>query len=146
MDIDPTQPVDDQTGKFVIVCAINAGDKRPYPLVVDPTTGELRVNAEFTGDVIVDIDLPEAIDPSLAITLPDTNQHQLATKALKNGLTIKADEDNVGEVWIGKSSVAVGSDGIPLGAGESMPVFVDNADAVYYIGGSTGDTFYVVGG
>ena len=48
MEIDPTVTVEDQTGKFVILCAIHAADKKPYPLVVNKTTGELRVNAEFT--------------------------------------------------------------------------------------------------
>lgn len=146
MEIDPTVSVEDQTGKFMIICAINAGDKKPYPLVIDKATGELLVNAEFTGDVIVDIDLPEAIDPSIAIVIPDLLKHQLASKALKAGLRITADRDNTGQVWIGSSSVAVGSGGEPLDAGESIPIVVEDADKVYYIADTATDIIYVTGG
>jgi len=55
MFIDPTLTVEDSAQKLFIACAINAADGKPYPLVVDPTTGELRVNAEFTGEVKVEL-------------------------------------------------------------------------------------------
>ena len=144
MDIDPTKTIEEQTGKFVIVAAINAADNKPYPLVVDPTTGELRVNAEFTGDVIVDIDLPEAIDPSATLTLSGSQQ-QLAAKALKAGLVLKALSSNGNSIWVGGSSVAVGSDGLELEPGESVPIVVEDADQVYYIGTAT-DKLCVIGG
>lgn len=144
MDIDPTKTIEKQTGKFVIVAAINAADNKPYPLVVDPTTGELRVNAEFTGDVIVDIDLPEAVDPSLTLSLSGSQQ-QLAAKALKSGLTLKALSSNTDSIWVGGSGVAVGSNGIELEPGESVPIVVENADQVYYIG-TAADKLCVIGG
>ena len=56
MDIDPTQTVEKQTGKFVIACAIDPITKKPYPIVINPVTGELLVNAKFTGSIAVDLD------------------------------------------------------------------------------------------
>jgi hypothetical protein len=43
MDIDPTQPIDKEAQKFVILCGINPVDGKSYPLTINPTTGELKV-------------------------------------------------------------------------------------------------------
>jgi len=144
MDIDPTKSVEEQTGKFVIVCAINAGDNKPYPLVVDPTTGELRVNAEFTGDVYVDIDKADKFETYGKIDI-DGNEQQLSAQALKTGIVVKADSDNDGVIWIGDTGVDL-DDGLPLEAGESLAFAIDNADKVYLKGDNVGDKLFYIGG
>ena len=144
MEIDPTETVEEQTGKFVIICAINAADKKPYPLVVDKTTGELRVNAEFTGDVIVDIDKADKFETHGKIDI-DGNEQQLPAQVLKTGIVLKADSDNVGVVWIGDTGV-VADDGMPLEAGESLPFALDNSDKVYLKGTNVGDKLFYIGG
>jgi len=53
MYIDPTLTVETQTGKLVVMCAINSSDNKPYALVVKPTTGELMVNAKYSMKTIV---------------------------------------------------------------------------------------------
>lgn len=65
MNIDPTVTTEDKSQKLVIACAINATDGKPYPLVIDPTTGELRVNAEFTGQIAVALDATSLTPPDL---------------------------------------------------------------------------------
>lgn len=45
MDIDPTQPVEKEARKMVILCGINPADGKPYPLTINPTTGELKVGS-----------------------------------------------------------------------------------------------------
>lgn len=144
MEIDPTVTVEDQTGDFVILCAINAADKKPYPLVIDKTTGELRVSAEFTGDVIVDIDKADKVELHGEIVI-DGNEQQLPTKALKTGVLIKAASTNTGIVWVGGDEVDV-DDGMPLEAGESFSFEVDNANAIYLLGDTVGDKLYYFGG
>lgn len=139
----PDDPVDDQAQKFIILAAVKKADGRPYPLRQN-AAGELVVDAEFTGDVIVDIDLPEAVDPSDTLAL-DGSQQQLAAKALKSGLTLKALSSNADSIWVGGSTVAVGSNGMELEPGESVPIVVEDADQVYYIGTAT-DKLCVIGG
>jgi hypothetical protein len=65
MEVDPTQPQDDQGQQFVIAHFIDPSTKRPYPLVGDRTTGELRVNAEFTGEIAVALVGSSATPPDL---------------------------------------------------------------------------------
>lgn len=143
MDIDPTQTVETQTGKFVIVCAIDPATKKPYPLVLDPTTGELRVNAEFTGDVVVDIDLPDVLSGK-TITLTG-GIDQLPVFACKAGVNVLADDSNVGsEVWIGGSDVAIGN-GYKLSTGEDISIATQNLSHVYAIGAAGDEIHYFVG-
>ena len=144
MDIDPTKTVEEETGKLVIACAINAADNKPYPLVIDPTTGELLVNAEFTGDVIVDIDLPDDLEYFDSITLPDALSHALPAQALKDGVILKAESGNTGNITIGGTTVS-GTKGMPLEPGESVKIRVDNGSDIYYIG-TLADKLHYVGG
>lgn len=131
----PDDPIDDQAQKFVILTAIKKADGKPYPVRLNPD-----------GGLTVEYDLPSTISPSLDIVIPDTLQHQLPDVALKAGLKLIADEDNVGTIWIGASLVGSGSDGGPLYPGESMTMAVDNAEAVYYIADNATDILYVLGG
>ena len=69
---------------------------------------------------------------------------QLPALATKAGLTIEADEDNVDDVWVGGSDVAV-NNGFRLSPGESVPVVSDNQDTVYVIGTATEKVHYLSG-
>jgi len=143
MDIDPTKTVEKQTGKFVIIAAINPADNKPYSLVVDPTTGELRVNAEFTGDVVVDIDLPDVLSGK-TLTLTG-GIDQLPAVACKAGANIQADGGNVAsEVWLGGNDVAI-NNGYPLPSGEDIPISTQNLNLVYVIGTLGDKIHYFVG-
>ena len=142
MDIDPTQPCDDQGGQFVILAAIDPSTKRPYPLVLNKATGELRVNAEFTGDVVVDIDLPDSISGK-TITLTG-GLDQLPDVACKAGANLSSDDGNAGVMWIGGNDVAV-NNGFKLPIGEDVPVACQNLNLLY-VRGTLGDKLhYLVG-
>ena len=52
MDIDPKLTVEKQTGKFVIVSAIDESTKKPFALVINKDTGELRVSAVMVSKTI----------------------------------------------------------------------------------------------
>ena len=142
MNIDPTVPCDDQTGDFVILAAINAADNRPYPLVVNPITGELRVNAEFTGDVIVDIDLPESTNGKTLVLTGGADR--LPDVALKSGLVIESDEDNANDLRVGGSDVTIAF-GFRLSPGESVPIVTENQNTVYVFGVVGDEVHYLSG-
>lgn len=131
-EINPDDAIDDQAGEVIILAAVRASDKHVYPLKMTDS-----------GDVSVDIDLPDAVDPSTSLTLSGSRQ-QLATKVLKAGLILKADKDNTDDVWIGGPAVAV-DDGLPLEPGESFPFSIENANLMYYIG-TASDILHVIGG
>lgn len=65
-----------------------------------------------------------------------------------HGVLIRAHKDNTGTVYIGKSDVTAGSadatDGMPLQAGESLTLNVDNANKVYAIGSAAGQKLFWV--
>lgn len=143
MEIDPTKTVEDQARKLIIICGIDASTKKPFPLVVNPTTGELRVNAEFTGDVVVDLDLPDAITGK-TVSLTGGVADQLPNVALKAGLSVQADDGNTADVWVGGSDVAV-NNGYKLSPGESVPMAAQNANLVYVIGTTADKVHYIAG-
>ena len=132
MNIDPTATIEDKTGKFVIICAINPADNKPYTLTINPTNGELKVG----------VGLPISTNgKSLTLT---GGIDQLPALALKSGLVIEADEDNANDVWVGGSAVAV-NDGFRLSPGESVPVATENQNTVYVIGTVTQKVHYLSG-
>ena len=69
MEIDPSEPCDKHTGQFVILAAIDETEKRPYPLVIDKDSGELRVNADFSGDVNVSGEIVDGVDNNIKATV-----------------------------------------------------------------------------
>lgn len=127
---DPDEPVDDQAQKFVILCAVKKADGRPYPLRQN-ASGELVTTVEFTGDVIVDIDLPESTNGK-TLTLTG-GADRLPDVALKAGLVIENDEDNANDVRVGGSDVAIAF-GFRLSPGESVPIVTENQNTVYVFG------------
>lgn len=140
---DPTQAIDDQAQDFVILCAVDPITKNVFPCTINPVTGEINVNAEFTGDVVVDIDKAEKIEISNTLTL-DGSIQQLAAQALKSEIVLKADPGNVATLWIGDLAVGV-DDGLPLEPGESVSFPVDNSDGVY-TKGTVADKLHYMGG
>lgn len=77
-----------------------------------------------------------------------TNAAQMTTTsfAAKAGVSIKADSNNSGRVFIGNSDVTAGTnddtDGIPLDAGESIEIEVNNPNLLYVIADSDNHKVY----
>jgi hypothetical protein len=90
----------------------------------------------------------------MATDLEVAKTHQLTTitaevletpgTTLKAGITVKTDDDNAGDIWVGRSDVAV-NNGMRLGPGESIPIMVDSTSKVYVIG-AIGDRVHYIGG
>lgn len=139
---DPDLPVDDQAQKFVILTAVKKSDGKPYPLR-QTASGELAVDAEFTGDVVVDLDLPDVLSGK-TFTLTG-GVDQLPDVACKAGANVQADDGNTGtEVWVGGSDVAV-NNGYKLPTGEDIPISTQNLKHIY-VKGTLGDKIhYLVG-
>jgi len=144
MEIDPTKEQSKEAHKMFIICGVDPVTKLPYPLVVNPVTGELRVNAEFTGDVTVDLDLPDVLSGKKISITGTPTKDQVPAMALKAGASLYADEGNVAAVWLGGSDVAIG-DGYPLGAGESVPISMQNLNLLFAVG-TAGDVLYYIAG
>ena len=134
-DTDPDAPIDDLAQDFIILAAIKKSDHRPYAVEKGPG-----------GGIIMEMALPDDIDASLAVTVPDLLQHQLPNIPVLNGVSIMCDKNNVGQIWFGDSSVGVGLSGVPIDASESLPFPFSNTNAIYYIAENATDTFYVIGG
>ncbi|MHA1136519.1 MAG: hypothetical protein ACTSSE_08535 [Candidatus Thorarchaeota archaeon] len=134
-DTDPDLPIDDQAQAFIILAAIKKSDGKPYPL-----------EKGAAGGIIINAALPSDIDASLAVTVPDLLQHQLPDIPVLNGVSIICDSGNIGQIWFGGSSIAVGLGGAPIASGESLPFPFSNTNAIYYIAEVATDTFYVIGG
>lgn len=70
----------------------------------------------------------------------DTTAEQLTTSSFpcKIGILIKADDDNTGSVYVGKSDVTAGgtdaTDGLRLKPGDAVFLPVANANLLYVIG------------
>ena len=61
MYVDPSAPIDNEAQRFVIACAINAADGRPYPIVIDPTTGQLVVGEGGGGGAGIRVDYEKSV-------------------------------------------------------------------------------------
>lgn len=78
----------------------------------------------------------------------DTTAEQITTTSYpaKQGVLVKADAANGGIVYVGNSDVTAGTtaatDGMPLSAGESVLVKVDNANKIYVIGSAVDQVAY----
>ena len=78
----------------------------------------------------------------------DTTAEQITTTsfAVKRGVAVKADAANSGIVYIGNSDVTAGTtagtDGIPLSAGESVEMEVDNPNKLYAIASANDQKVY----
>lgn len=66
--------------------------------------------------------------------------------AAKKGVILKADSANSGIIYIGNSDVTAGdtaaTDGIPLSAGESIEIEIDNPNKLYAIGSAVNQKVY----
>lgn len=54
------------------------------------------------------------------------------------GVTVKANDDNTGSIWIGDSSVASG-DGLELSPGDGVPIDMSNINVLYIDSDEDGD-------
>lgn len=78
----------------------------------------------------------------------DTTAEALTSTSFKpqRGVLIKADSSNTGIVYVGLSDVTAGSesttDGIPLEAGESIEIEIDDISNLYTIGSANNQKVY----
>lgn len=118
------------------------------PLSLD-TSGNLRVsvtNASVTVAQTVFGTVTTGSKSSIGTSAVQVNSSSIAAS---NSITVRADTANTGVVYIGPSTVTAnttaGTDGIPLTAGESITVPLNNINIVYAIGSATGQkVFYMV--
>ena len=112
--------------------------------------GKLAAN---TGVDIGDVDVTSVKDSQAALDHGsnldiDTAAEQITATsfAAKKGVVVKADLANSGIIYIGNSDVTDGdtaaTDGIPLSAGESLFVEVDNPNKLYAIGSAVNQKVY----
>lgn len=141
MTIDPDDSVEDQAQKLVILAAVRKADGKPYPLR-QTADGELVVDAELTGDVIVDIDLPESTNGKTLVLTGGADR--LPDVALKAGLVIESDEDNANDLRVGGSDVTIAF-GFRLSPGESVPISTENQNTVYVFGVIGDEVHYLSG-
>lgn len=138
---DPDNPCDDEAQKFVILTAVKKSDGRPYPLRLN-AAGELVVDAEFTGDVQVDIDLPDVLSGK-TFTLTGAID-QLPVFECKAGAMLTNDDGNAAVIWLGGNDVAI-NNGYKLPIGEDIPIVTQNLSHIYAIGTLGDKIHYFVG-
>lgn len=128
---DPDATIEEQAQTFVILTAIKKADGKPYPLRQLPD-----------GGLFVIADLPESTNgKTLALT---GGADQLPDVALKAGLVIENDEDNLNDIRVGGSDVTIAF-GFRLTPGESVPIATENQNTVY-IFGVVGDKVHYLSG
>lgn len=124
--------------------AQSSADSTYIPLEADPTTKRLRVDSVISSD-----DTESSFDHGRKSGI-STSAVQITVDSITatRGVLIKAANGNTGTVYIGNSDVTNDTtdttDGMELGAGESVLVKVDNANKVYVIGSVAGqDIFFL---
>lgn len=73
-----------------------------------------------------------------------TTEVQLTTETDCLSITIKADDDNTDDVYIGKSGVTT-SNGFRLRPGQAITIYISNPSILYAISGSTGQKVHILG-
>jgi hypothetical protein len=61
------------------------------------------------------------------------------------GCVVKADDDNLGSIWVGTAGVTT-STGYRLKGGQSVPVSAKNANQIYAIASQASQKLYLLGG
>jgi len=111
---------------------------------VDSSTKALLVK-EVTGAVeTVKISRYTTTDIFHAQVDVGTSEVQLTTETDCLSITIKADDDNTDDVYIGKSGVTT-SNGFRLRPGQAITIFISNPSVLYAISGSTGQKVHIIG-
>ena len=73
-----------------------------------------------------------------------TSEVQLTTETDCLSITIKADDDNTDDVYIGKTGVTT-SNGFRLRPGQAITIYISNPSILYAISGSTGQKVHILG-
>jgi len=103
-------------------------------VIVDPR----NIRALTATDVVTVVETEGTLDHGSNLDI-DTVAEQITANAFpaKHGVCFKADKDNTGVLYLGNSDVTSGvaaaTDGIPLEAGESITLPIDNPSLVYAI-------------
>ena len=73
-----------------------------------------------------------------------TTEVQLTTETDCLSITIKADDDNTDDIYIGKSGVTT-SNGFRLRPGQAITIFISNPSVLYAISGTAGQKVHILG-
>jgi len=73
-----------------------------------------------------------------------TSEVQLTTETDCLSITIKADDDNTDDVYIGKSGVTT-SNGFRLRPGQAITIYISNPSILYAISGTAGQKVHILG-
>ena len=73
-----------------------------------------------------------------------TSEVQLTTETDCLSITIKADDDNTDDVYIGKTGVTT-TNGFRLRPGQAITLYISNPSILYAISGSTGQKVHILG-
>jgi len=73
-----------------------------------------------------------------------TSEVQLTTETDCLSITIKADDDNTDDIYIGKTGVTT-TNGFRLRPGQAITIFISNPSVLYAISGSTGQKVHILG-
>ena len=130
--------------------ATGASDTATLALTGSGTaTGAIRVELPTDGTGVVGItsEVTTAFDHGSNRDI-DTSAEQITSTsaAAKFGVLLKADRTNTGILYIGNSDVTAGTtaatDGIPLEAGESILLPVNNSNIPYAIASANNQVIY----
>ena len=73
-----------------------------------------------------------------------TSEVQLTTETDCLSITIKADDDNTDDVYIGKTGVTT-TNGFRLRPGQAITLYISDPSILYAISGSTGQKVHILG-
>ena len=139
--------VSNRTPKEAIpVVLVDAEHKQKYTAILSGGSGG---GGTTTSSVTVTslTDTVSSLDHGSNLDI-DTTAEQITSTSFttKRGVAIKADLDNSGTIYIGNSDVTAGTiaatDGMPLSAGESIEIEIDNPNKLYAIASTNNQKVY----
>lgn len=124
---------------FITFCGEDPVTNKKYSVTIDPLTGAILTTS---GGGI-----PPGLPASLfsdTVTLSGSAQ-QLPSQALVDGITLRNDDDNGNDIWVGHDATVAIDNGMRLPVGESLPITIDDLDKIWVIGTST-QLLHFIGG
>lgn len=110
------------------------------------STDPLPTTATLSGSISATLAPPTAVyNDAVNVTTAGTAVSLGSSQSLNDGVVIKANEANTGNIYVGDSSVS-SSNGLVLEAGESVMVGIDDVSKVYIDSDNDGEGITYVGG
>jgi hypothetical protein len=128
----------DQNRIVTILAVTDDGNIEPRRVLVDPTTGRLKVNTTVTGNLTVDNLGTAIITGQKVVEVTSTAIVVVASETLvKNGVIVQALAGNSTTVVVGGSTVTT-ANGYQLQAGQATSIAIDDLHKLY-VNGTAGD-------